>query len=112
LPEHVSFYNRRSLDTLGRLVGLEGVDYRELCHKRLPLSRWIGDTLKSLIYFVGNRANGFGIPALRRAFVGRRGPTIQSAQDHLIYVYRKAQRAPTASRSSETLTAHRPGGGH
>jgi SAM-dependent methyltransferase len=89
LPEHVSFYSRRTLDWIGQRLGMTGVEYRRVCHKKLPLWRWISDMLKSALYVSGRAVGGFGIPALRRLFVERRGPTIQAAHDHLIYVYRK-----------------------
>ena len=89
LPEHVSFYSRRTLDWIGSQLGLAGVEYQQLCHKRLPLWWWCRDALKSGAYIVGRKAQGFGIPPLRRLFLERRGPSIQSARDHLIYVFQK-----------------------
>jgi SAM-dependent methyltransferase len=89
LPEHVSFYSRQTLEWIGRNLGLETVEYRRVCHKRLPLRRWISDMVKSAAYIGGRAVRGFGIPPLRRLFVDRRGPTIQAAHDHLINVYRK-----------------------
>jgi SAM-dependent methyltransferase len=89
LPEHVSFYNRQSLDELGRLCGMECVDFRELCHKRLPVTRWLRDMLKSAMYVAGRATGGLGLKPLRRMFVERRGPSIMAAKDHLICVLRK-----------------------
>jgi SAM-dependent methyltransferase len=89
LPEHVSFYNRKSLNFVSKMIGLEGVDYRELCHKRMSIWRWCSDHVKSLLYVAGNRAKGFGVSSLQKRFVDRRGPSIESARDHLIYVFRK-----------------------
>lgn len=89
LPEHVSFYSRQTLDWIGQRLGMTGVEYRRLCHKRLPLWRWASDMLKSATYIGGRAVRGFGVPALRRIFLERRGPSIQAAHDHLMYVYRK-----------------------
>ncbi len=89
LPEHVSFYNRPSLEKLGGLSGMECIECRAICHKRLPLKRWIIDSVKSAGYIAGRTVGGLGVPLLRRIFVERRGPTIQSAKDHLICVLRK-----------------------
>jgi SAM-dependent methyltransferase len=89
LPEHVSFYSQATLDWIGQRVKMAGIDYRRLSHRRLSTPRWISDSLKSAAYIVGRGAGGFGIPALRRQFVERRGPSVESARDHLMYVYRK-----------------------
>lgn len=89
LPEHVSFYNRASLRKLGSVSGLECVECIDLCHKRLSTKRWCLDMVKSAGYVAVRAAKGFGIPALRRMFVERRGPSIQAAKDHLICVLRK-----------------------
>lgn len=89
LPEHVSFYDRQSIDELGRLSGLECIEFRELCHKRLPVTRWVSDMLKSTAYVLGRSTGGLGIAPLRRLFVERRGPSIQSAKDHFLGVLRK-----------------------
>ena len=89
LPEHVSFYSKGTLDWIGDSLGLRGIEYRRLCHKRLPRRQWYTDMAKSAAYIAGRRVRGFGIPSLRRLFVERRGPSIATAQDHLIYMYRK-----------------------
>ena len=89
LPEHVSFYSQKSLDEIGRQTGMAGVEYRRVCHKRLPFRRWAKDMVKSAAYIGGRATRGFGVPALRRLFVERRGPSIQAAHDHLIYVFRR-----------------------
>jgi SAM-dependent methyltransferase len=89
LPEHVSFYCRRSLDAIGERTGMRGIEYRRMCHKRMPLRRWCSDMTKSAAYIVGRTTGGLGIPRLRRQFVERRGPSVQSANDHMLYVFRK-----------------------
>lgn len=89
LPEHVSFYNRRSMKYLGDLNGLESVAYQHLRPRRYSLAKTMSDQLKNLIYSVGRATRAFGIPALRRWFVDRQGPNVQTAKDHLIYVYRR-----------------------
>lgn len=89
LPEHVSFYNRRSLQELGRLNGLDSIAYCRLRPRRISLPRVVSDAAKNVIYSVGRKANGFGIPALQRLFVDRHGPSVLTANDHLVYVYRR-----------------------
>jgi SAM-dependent methyltransferase len=89
LPEHVSFYSRRTLDVIGEQTGIRGTYYQQMCHKRMGLKRWTGDTIKFAGYVVGRRIGGLGIPALRRLFVERGGPSMQSAHDHMLYVFRK-----------------------
>lgn len=89
LPEHMSFYNRRTLDWIGERLGMRPIEYRRVCHKRMPLRRWCVDMTKSVVYVAGRYAHGLGVSPLRRIFVERRGPTIQSARDHLVYMYRK-----------------------
>jgi SAM-dependent methyltransferase len=86
LPEHVSFYNRQALETLGRLAGLQCLVCRRMRHKRLGFKYWCLDTAKSATYLAGLALAGVGVPGLRRHIVDRRGPTIQSARDHLLCV--------------------------
>jgi SAM-dependent methyltransferase len=89
LPEHVSFYNKSSLDHIGKRTGMQGAEYLRLSHNRTSLFARCTDIVKNAAYVVGRRARGFGMPILRRLFVDRRGPSVESAHDHLIYVYRK-----------------------
>jgi SAM-dependent methyltransferase len=89
LPEHVSFYNRRALEWIARQVGFEVADFRTLGHKRMSSVRHFSDVAKSAAYIAGRRARGLGIAPLRRLFVERRGPSIQSAKDHLACVLRR-----------------------
>jgi len=89
LPEHVSFYNKHSLDQLGQRIGMQGIEYIRLSHNRTSFLVRCTDMVKNVAYVIGRSTRGFGIPAMRRLFVDRRGPSIESAHDHLIYVYRK-----------------------
>jgi SAM-dependent methyltransferase len=89
LPEHVSFYNRRSLEWIAKQVGFEVADFRMLGHKRMSSVRHVSDVAKSAAYIAGRRVGGLGIAPLRRLFVERRGPSIQSAKDHLACVLRR-----------------------
>ena len=69
---------------------MNGIEYRRMCHKRLPVRTWAnGHVEKHGAYPAAALLRGFGVPALRRLFVERRGPSIQAAHDHLLYVYRK-----------------------
>lgn len=79
LPEHVSFFNVSSMATAGGQVGLGVVECIELGHKRLPISRKASDLAKSAVYVAARAVSG----------VGRRGPSIQTARDHLLCVLRK-----------------------
>jgi SAM-dependent methyltransferase len=89
LPEHVSFYNRQALETLAQSAGLHCLDCRRMRHKRLGLGYWCLDTVKSAGYLAGLALAGLGVPGLRRPILDRRGPTIQSARDHLLGVLQK-----------------------
>jgi SAM-dependent methyltransferase len=88
LPEHVSFFNRRSLEWIGREAGFDVANFRTLGHKRMSSVRHLSDVAKSAAYIAGRRAGGLGLAPLRRVFVERRGPSIQSAKDHLACVMR------------------------
>jgi SAM-dependent methyltransferase len=88
-PEHVSFYDQASLNEIAKLLEMECVDFRSVYHKRTSMMRWISDTFKTTIYLTGRAVRGFGLPPLRRMFVERRGPSVQSAKDHLICVLSK-----------------------
>jgi SAM-dependent methyltransferase len=89
LPEHVSFYSRHTLDVIGEKTAMRGCYYRRMSHKRMPLRRWCSDMTKFAAYVVGRRLGGPGVPALRRLFMERGGPSMQSAHDHMLYVFRK-----------------------
>jgi SAM-dependent methyltransferase len=88
LAEHMSFYNRRSLERIGNEVGFEVADFRAMGHKRLSSAWHLRDLAKSAAYIAGRRVGGLGLAPLQRVFVERRGPTIQSAKDHLACVMR------------------------
>jgi SAM-dependent methyltransferase len=91
LPEHMSFYNRKSLERIGREVGFEVADFRTLAHVRTSRVRHSVDIAKSAVYVVGRAVRGLGFAPLQRVFVERRGPSIQSAKDHLACVMRKVR---------------------
>jgi SAM-dependent methyltransferase len=88
LPEHVSFYCRSTLQTIGCALGMQEVECQRLSHKRLPLRDWVVHAMKSAAYIAGRSVRGFGVPALKRWFVDRRGPTVLASKDHLLYVFR------------------------
>jgi SAM-dependent methyltransferase len=89
LPEHVSFYNRRSLERVGSIAGLDYVDSVELTHKRYNPLYWAVGMAKNATYVGGRAVSGLGIPPLRRLFLERRGPSTSTAKDHLVCVFRK-----------------------
>lgn len=89
LPEHVSFFDRQSVDEIAKRSGMVCVAFRALRHKRLPVTRWVADVLKSTAYLAVRLTNGFGCIWLRRTIAGRRGPTLMTAKDHMLCVLRK-----------------------
>jgi SAM-dependent methyltransferase len=90
LPEHVSFYSRSTMQTIGRTLGMHEIEYQRLSHKRLPLRDWVSHATKSAVYVAGRSVRGFGVPALKRWFVDRRGPTVPASRDHFLYVLRNS----------------------
>lgn len=86
LPEHVSFYNRRSLEWICANLEMSILEFRRVRHKRVSVTEWCTGGAKSAVYVAGRRTKGLGIPRLRRLFVDRRGPSVATAKDHLVCV--------------------------
>ena len=89
LPEHVSFYNRSSMNALAREAGLPEVEYRRVCHVRPSLPFKLAQGAKNSLYIAG-LANEHVI-GRHRTRLTRHGiaPSWISSSDHLISVFSK-----------------------
>ena len=88
LPEHCGFFNLRSLEFVGREVGLEILEYHRRGHARASLAHRTSDLLKNFAYLAGRACRGLGIPKIQR-ILHRRGPGWLSATDHMYVTLRK-----------------------
>jgi SAM-dependent methyltransferase len=89
IPEHVSFYQRRTMVALAARSGLRSIDQIAMSHKRAPFREQATQSLKGIAFAVGLRLGWLGVPALRRRFVRRAGTNWIAARDHMIHVMRK-----------------------
>jgi SAM-dependent methyltransferase len=89
IPDHVSFFCERTVSLAARRLGMRGLVYRRIHHRRTALAHRMLETAKNLGYVVGNRVQGFGLAKLQALFVSRRAPVWITARDHMVYVLRK-----------------------
>jgi SAM-dependent methyltransferase len=100
LPEHVSFYCRRSMQQLASRCGLTSVEHLRTSHDRTSMKQKVVELVKNLGYIVGNRTGGLGLKPLRRLLVDRRAPGWMTAKDHMIHVMQRPA-APATSQVAE-----------
>ncbi len=89
LPEHVSFYNRSSLEEIGRRTGLRMISDQRMSHQRSSLRVKLRQSLANLVFAALVRTGCLGIPALRRRFCSRMAPFWISSSDHTLHVMRR-----------------------
>lgn len=91
LPEHVTFFDRKSIGELGRRAGLDEVWYKRVSHQRNGLWHWMNDLSKNLAFTCAYRLGGERLPGIGRK-LRRRAPVWLSATDHMLHVGRKQSR--------------------
>lgn len=89
LPEHVSFYNRSSLNEIARRAGLRVISDRRMSHQRSSPLLKIRQTAANLVFAAMVRTGGFGLPSLRRKFCFSMAPFWISSSDHTLHVMRR-----------------------
>ena len=89
IPEHVSFYQRRTMLALAARSGLRSVEQIAISHKRAPLREQVTQAVKGIAFAGGVRLGWLGVPSLRRRFAERAGTNWIAARDHMIHVMRK-----------------------
>jgi len=92
LPEHVSFYDRRSIGDLASRLSMAVAEYRRMSHARTPMSRKVREGAKNLAYVAGRSVGGLGVSKLRAA-LDRRAPPWLSAADHMFCLLEKEAQA-------------------
>jgi SAM-dependent methyltransferase len=93
LPEHVSFYNQRCFEEIGRRTGIATVGLTRANHARCPISDHSVQMLKNAAFLVGFWGRGFGIPPLRRIFLQHHAPSWMPARDHIYVAGRMSEPA-------------------
>jgi len=88
LPEHVSFYCRRTLDFVARQNGMQSVLHQHMSHKRTSVATRMKQAFNGYSYAVLMRTGWLGLPMVRRKFSKRAGTEWAAATDHFIHVMR------------------------
>lgn len=88
LPEHVSFYNLRSLNWMAGQQRMETVLHTHMSHKRTSLATRWKQAFNGTAYAVLMRTGWLGLPYFRRKFAVRAGTEWAAARDHFIHVMR------------------------
>lgn len=98
LPEHVSFFSRRSITSIANSLGLRIVAYHRLSHQRPAPLRTAGELSKNAAYLACRYLPTFGSRKLRRLlFKERPSPMWLTVRDHMCV----ALRAPPFSRDTQ-----------
>lgn len=88
-PEHVSFYNRRSIETLGNLNDLKLRSFEAMSYKRAAIADRFSQQVRGVLFGVGSKIGWLGIQSLRKRFAERAGTNWATARDHMIVVLGK-----------------------
>lgn len=89
LPEHVSFYNRKSLDFIANFLEMQTICHDHMSHKRTSLSKRLAQGVTGYVYGGLFRANWFWVPNLRDKFDVRAGTAWTAATDHFLHVMKR-----------------------
>jgi len=88
LPEHVVFYSRPTIEHLAERLNLELISYQRISHTRSKISRTVRDLIRSTLWGICWRANGFGIGPMRRSLERNPPPGWLPNKDHMLFVLR------------------------
>lgn len=86
LPEHVGFFNRKSVDYFCATFGFSILSYDSISHVRTRLSQQIVERARNFLYRRVVDLDGLKIPYLKKKVVSRRAPVWISARDHMLVV--------------------------
>jgi SAM-dependent methyltransferase len=89
LPEHTSFYSRKTVTTLAERNGMQSIDCSILSHERSPLGTIVFEHAKGLIFGGLYRMSWLGLPMLQRKFGHRYGTVWISATDHMLHIMKR-----------------------
>ena len=88
IPEHISFYNRRSMAEIERRTGFELIEHRRITHAKVSTVTRMSQVSRNLAYLALRRVGGLGIPRLRRRVLQGGAPNWSANRDHMIHVMR------------------------
>jgi len=88
LPEHFSFFCKKTLNFLGERYGMVTISHDHMSHKRTQLSERLFQSFNGLVYAGLLRFNWMGLTKLKTKFSERAGTSWVSANDHFIHVFR------------------------
>ena len=89
LPEHISFYNQKSMQELSRTLDMKSVAHQHASHIRAKFPHWISQLTKNLLYFTAVKAHKITRDPLSAVAAKRSAPDWLSARDHMIHVMQK-----------------------
>ncbi|HZK82479.1 MAG TPA: class I SAM-dependent methyltransferase [Humisphaera sp.] len=89
LPEHTSFYSRKTVTILAERNGMKSVDCSLLSHDRNPLVTILFEHAKGLVFGGLYRMGWLGLPMLKRRFAHRYGTVWISAVDHMLHIMKR-----------------------
>lgn len=86
LPEHVCFYSQRTFEHIAARMNWKIVHWLRLSHVRSGALRRVRKLMKNLVYALGWRCHGFGMPAWKRYLYRNGAPDWLTANDHQLVV--------------------------
>jgi 2-polyprenyl-3-methyl-5-hydroxy-6-metoxy-1,4-benzoquinol methylase len=89
LPEHFSFYCRRTMEKLAQLNGMESIEHQRMSHKRTSAWVKISQGVRGVLFALLMPFGWLRIPSLRRRFATRAGTIWIAAADHMVHVMKR-----------------------
>lgn len=87
-PEHVSFFNHKSIDLLGQSFSLKTVEHTHFSYKRRPLHIRLAESCKGIAFSTLTQLNWLGFSKLNGKYEKRGGTNWSSANDHMLHTMR------------------------
>lgn len=84
LPEHVVFFNAKSIRWIAHRTGFKVSEVQRRPHLRMPFLTRTNQAIRVAIWCGVRRFKGFGIERLRRWSTRRRSPYWSTASDHML----------------------------
>src|SRR5262249_31152677 len=89
LPEHVSFFSVKTMQTIAGRVGMSLVSCRRLSHQRTRLRRHAKEIVSNIAYLAGRALPRLGSARLKLLLDEHPAPFWFTAPDHLFCVLRR-----------------------
>lgn len=89
IPEHVGFFNQRSVSEVAKRVGLTPAEHIRTSHTRETPREAIRQWAKNTAYSLARATNGLGVSKIRRAVSSRGAPGWMASPDHMFSVVKR-----------------------